>query len=700
MEIIFYYFSPFRNEWCNNRYRDNSVNSTNHSPANNLSAETGYSSDSKQQSPHHRRVRKYSPGVSAVVRRATGNKSSRRRPGRPKKDGQRKRSKKLVNFNGLDLLHAQTVLSITNSAKILTEAAPGCVDQSLNSVQKFEDCYNTSYKTSYCRDTIPAKENIYLKSESNENVQLLNESHNSSVSLAPSDSPSPSSLTSSDSLTSINTIDNVFTPQPDPKLMKSVSSAVDALCESYKRQYMNYFAYLQTPQAKIALKQQIHDEKNRNTFLTSQIDILQRTVNSLIQRGVHLLKSRLGELDIVASNSDELVNKAKEILARNKELQEQVNSLQDQVNYLDNLNGVLKKNKSVEALLSMMNQTKSSVKENSRDRSDKSFTDPKSINTYNNLIKRSSLAPGLADKRFSRLDNIRLDDRPNIVQEQPPVAKTLSQLCNNNVIVPPQDTSNSRDHVTNTFDDKRQMNIEDRVNSMIVEALNEKPPLPHPTNDDKSIKKDSRTKSLPKVDPAPKPNKFFHRPNRDKSMTGVRLTKGSQHASIVAKINNKPSEPDNQSLIDSRDAGSKDKYAWSPHHISKDGINASSLSSPKVTSVNCSVNNGSPSEDKKPILLTFKLDRRKNGAIVTSPAHLPDKSPANRTSREESSAKRKNSSPENAKKSRYAILVLILFYFVYFLKHPSLSAGHGVMHFSNCLAHLTLIPLFFQISQV
>lgn len=589
--------------------------------------------------------------MTAVVKRATRNKSCRGRPGRPKKDGIRKKSKKPVNFNGLDLLHAQTVLSISNSAGVRTEAAPGCVDQTLDSIMKFDSnsCDVNFYKTSLEKES-SCKESTDLKTCAKENVQFLNESHSSSISTVPSDTSSPSSLSSLDSFTSINPPpENHIKHQPDPNFMKSVSSALDTFLEGVKQQYMSYIAYLQTPNSKLFLEQQIHDEKKRNALLSAQIDILERTVNSLIQRGIQSLKCRLGELDIVASNSDELVNKAKEIVVRNKELQEQVSSFQEQVNYLDNLNAILKKNKSVEALLSMVNPQKSNVKENNHDQNDKLSAQPNNANSYNNNDVRYNFDSNHADKRVGRIE-MRLDASKNSVQDEHPVVNPVSQLCNNSMNV---NTTNADNRVNDVLETNRQMDIEERVNSMIVAALNGKPSLPNPTNDEKLCKKDSRTKSLPKIDPPPKPNKFFHRANRDRSSTGVRLTKGSQHASIVAKIN-KPHESDNQSPGESRDQQSttvKDKYAWSPHHDLKSDQKAS-LSSPKVTSVNCSVNNSAPSEDKKPILLTFKLDRRKNGAIVTSPAHPPDKSPANKSPRDEFGVKRKNSSPENGKKSR------------------------------------------------
>ncbi|GFW05208.1 histone-lysine N-methyltransferase, H3 lysine-79 specific [Trichonephila clavipes] len=54
----------------------------------------------------------------------------KRGPGRPKKNASKSKRNKPLKFSGLDLLHAQTILSTSNSAN--SDPAPGCIDQKLN----------------------------------------------------------------------------------------------------------------------------------------------------------------------------------------------------------------------------------------------------------------------------------------------------------------------------------------------------------------------------------------------------------------------------------------------------------------------------------------------------------------------------------------------------------------------------------------
>ena len=79
-------------------------------------------------------------GVTAVIERAKKKKQNMidcKGRGRPKKNGfGTKKSKRILNFNGLDLLHAQTVLSISSSAGTRLEPAPGCIDQKLDTTTK------------------------------------------------------------------------------------------------------------------------------------------------------------------------------------------------------------------------------------------------------------------------------------------------------------------------------------------------------------------------------------------------------------------------------------------------------------------------------------------------------------------------------------------------------------------------------------
>lgn len=145
------YFGPTTrkawSEWCNSRYKENIE--TNTSSSLNRKCSTSSETESlsrasnsdKTHNPKTRnstaKPKKYSPGVTAVVRRATrksrlsGVSERSRKPGRPKKE-RIKRSKKFAN--GLDFLHAQTILSTSSKAGVRSDPAPGCVDQRLDAI--------------------------------------------------------------------------------------------------------------------------------------------------------------------------------------------------------------------------------------------------------------------------------------------------------------------------------------------------------------------------------------------------------------------------------------------------------------------------------------------------------------------------------------------------------------------------------------
>lgn len=113
------------------------TNSSNSSQSSSNETETNENdaSDGKQKK-RVGRPRKYEPGVSAVVKRAARKKvpgvnEPARRPGRPPKNSPRKQPKN--GYEGLELLHEKTILSISNVDGQRTEPAPGCFDQKLES---------------------------------------------------------------------------------------------------------------------------------------------------------------------------------------------------------------------------------------------------------------------------------------------------------------------------------------------------------------------------------------------------------------------------------------------------------------------------------------------------------------------------------------------------------------------------------------
>ena len=129
-----------------------SCNSQNENSSNEESPKEGASANRnmvKRNKKKPGRPRKYAPGVSAVVKRAaTGSKkvagiNEPRRPGRPPKS-----PKKRAEPNSLDMLHAQTLLSISSSAGVRTSPAPGTVDQKLDSASSLSNTPSVAVKHS------------------------------------------------------------------------------------------------------------------------------------------------------------------------------------------------------------------------------------------------------------------------------------------------------------------------------------------------------------------------------------------------------------------------------------------------------------------------------------------------------------------------------------------------------------------------
>lgn len=187
-------------EWCNNKakvsYQSNSSGSHHLGSSDHDSNEETENLSRKKKYNKVGRPRKYPLGVTAAIKRAKRKKlviESPRRPGRPRKsDIRSKKSKKIISFNGLDLLHAQTVLSISSAAGVRLEPAPGCIDQKLDTSTRV-----TSVPNVVIRDT------------------------------------------------------SLFSVSPD----------LNSLLDTYRQQMLQFIAYMQSPQYKDLLKQQIDEEK-------------------------------------------------------------------------------------------------------------------------------------------------------------------------------------------------------------------------------------------------------------------------------------------------------------------------------------------------------------------------------------------------------------------------------------------------------
>lgn len=662
-------------EWVHSQHRDTNSNSNQSSgTANTPSSETGYHSDNKtnqdqqQKSSSSRpgRTRKYSPGVTAVVRRAAKNNSSRgRRAGRRRKDG---KGRKSVNFNGLDLLHAQTVLSIKNNAGTRTEPAPGCVDQSLDEVRKtdfppdlVDKLSSANKKQKSSRSPLTNSSNVNGETVNLSNLYPSCTNFTSSTNSMPHEkhisSPSPSS---SSSETSDST--SIYQYKPiDAEKMFTFESALDSFLARTKQEFIKYFTHVHTPDGRLTLEKSIEDEKHRNVRLSSQIEILERSISNLLQKGVCLLKLRASELGIEVSDADDISNKARWIIGRNKELKQQVAVVEEQIDKLDTMNSHLTKNKSIEALISVMSQPRLT----SKDPSERQF-----LGNFNNAGRApSNILPEPTPPKINQTGLNQIDKPCELPREQPsiesrpPTNFSDPQKCNNsnsqipnpdplsNVVKTSLDEKNSSSSSSSsqfTEPPHRVAQYEGRLQNLIVAALNETPASANPTTSDSKSKKENRKKSLPKVDPPPRPNKFFTRTGRERALANSIVTKTPVEDSSVLK-NPKLSEYDAHQHFSSGNKNHalppiKDKF------IRSSTAKTDSKTSVKISSSITTSDSTNSEEKKEPILLTFKIDRRDNSAIVTSPAISPDKSPTKSPKDNEVGVKRKNSAVEVEKK--------------------------------------------------
>ncbi|XP_054708886.1 uncharacterized protein LOC129218593 [Uloborus diversus] len=101
-------------DWCSNKIKVSSV--------------TNSGQDSNEENEP---MKRNCNSVDGMLKSRKLRRSERKRgPGRPKKNTAKAKRNKPLKFSGLDLLHAQTVLSTSNSVN--SDPAPGCIDQKLS----------------------------------------------------------------------------------------------------------------------------------------------------------------------------------------------------------------------------------------------------------------------------------------------------------------------------------------------------------------------------------------------------------------------------------------------------------------------------------------------------------------------------------------------------------------------------------------
>ena len=484
-------------EWCNN-----SKGSTNQSSGSQHNGSSGGESNEETENiPRKKkynrvgRPRKYPESVSAAIKRAARKQShldspGSRQRGRPRKNGTigSKKSKKSIRFNGLDLLHAQTVLSISSAAGHRLEPAPGCVDRKLDT-----SCRVTSIPNVVIRDT------------------------------------------------------SLFSVSPD----------LSELLDTWKQQILQFINYMQTPQHKDILKQQIDDERRRNVELMNQLNCLERHIKGLLEKGVTLLKSRLYELGIKASTSRELLEKGKEMVAHNRELHIKEVSLQKHISLLENQNIKLM-NKSQRKETSNSSQTLNSFRTNKSNiltELTAVLEQKKQLSNTVNILENEVLTLEKSNTLLTKSRLNEVDSKPDIFSG----------------VIVANDSKNK-----NISHSMKIPNYEERINSLIIQALNEENTYPQ---------KNSRKGVQNLI-------------NKTDIQTKVK------ESNIVSKDSNKLSE----GTHNSRENLSKNSIPNEIINTFTNEHNSHKINSPKKSS--------EQNNDKKPLLMTLKIDRSDNSASV------------------------------------------------------------------------------------
>ncbi|KAL3210257.1 hypothetical protein MRX96_037303 [Rhipicephalus microplus] len=239
------------------------------------------------------------------------NEPVKRRPKAPRRTPRRKKPSKVDSgrhqshrLSGLDLLHAQTVLSTSSAAAMHTEPAPGCVDQKLGGLAPEEGSLSSELPTGFHEVTI--------KTEPPTETSM--------------DSIAAAALTSS--MAASGPPPRPLTPLVEPPELK-------AMLNDFRAQYMAMLNHMRTEQYRQQVKEHIARERERNERLVAKAAHLERQIKHLIDDSVVLLKARMNELGVQSHTPADLINKAKEIVVRHKELQAKAATLEREVIHLE-----------------------------------------------------------------------------------------------------------------------------------------------------------------------------------------------------------------------------------------------------------------------------------------------------------------------------------------------------------------------------
>ncbi|KAJ7308213.1 hypothetical protein JRQ81_008733 [Phrynocephalus forsythii] len=111
-------------------------------------------------------------------------------------------------------------------------------------------------------------------------------------------------------------------------LVTPTPPALQKLLDSFKIQYMQFMAYMKTPQYKANLQQLLEQEKEKNTQLLGKAQQLFSHCQAQKEEINRLFQQKLDELGVKALTYNDLIQAQKEISAHNQQLKEQTKQLE------------------------------------------------------------------------------------------------------------------------------------------------------------------------------------------------------------------------------------------------------------------------------------------------------------------------------------------------------------------------------------
>ncbi|KAM9265521.1 histone-lysine N-methyltransferase, H3 lysine-79 specific isoform 5-T5 [Morus bassanus] len=111
-------------------------------------------------------------------------------------------------------------------------------------------------------------------------------------------------------------------------LVTPTPPALQKLLDSFKIQYMQFMAYMKTPQYKASLQQLLEQEKEKNVQLLGTAQQLFTHCQAQKEEIKRLFQQKLDELGVKALTYNDLIQAQKEISAHNQQLKEQTKQLE------------------------------------------------------------------------------------------------------------------------------------------------------------------------------------------------------------------------------------------------------------------------------------------------------------------------------------------------------------------------------------